>query len=123
MKRALVIEDQKPVRKSIGEILRLADIDPRLMGDGHAALTLAQAEPFDLITVDLNMPSLDGLSVIESLVSEDGPNRTTPLIVISAYLNAETEETLGQLGVRGCLSKPFEAEKLLNLIEQHLGNS
>ena len=116
-----MIEDQKPVRESIGEILRLADVDPRLIGDGHAALSLAQAESFDLITVDLNVPSLDGLSVIESLVSEDGPNRTTPLIVISAYLNAETEETLEQLGIVGCLPKPFEAEKLLSLVERHLG--
>ena len=82
-----MIEDQRPVRESIGEILKLADISPRLVGDGHAALSMAQAESFDLITVDLNMPSLDGLSVIEALVSEDGPNRSTPLIVISAYLN------------------------------------
>ena len=94
------------------------------MGDGHAALTLAQAEPFDLITVDLNMPSLDGLSVIESLVSEDGPNRTTPLIVISAYLDAETERKHldSSESERVCPSLSKQ-KKLLNLIEQHLGNS
>ena len=118
-----MIEDQRPVRESIGEILKLADISPRLVVDGHAALSMAQAESFDLITVDLNMPSLDGLSVIEALVSEDGPNRSTPLIVISAYLNDDTEATLEGLGVVGYLPKPFEAEKLLLLVKDHIGKS
>lgn len=121
--RALVIEDQRPVRESIGEILRLADVEARLVGDGHAALNAAQQERFDLITVDLNMPSLDGLSLIETLVTEDGPNQKTPLVVISAYLTPDIEETLEQLGVVGCLPKPFEADRLLDIVQRHLQKS
>ena len=75
----------------------------------------ALAHPYDLLTVDLNMPSLDGLSLIETVVSEEGPNRQTPIVVISAYLSPETEETLREQGVIDCLSKPFEAERLLDL--------
>ena len=115
MKRALIVEDQRPVRESLGELLKLAGFEVRLVGDGHAALKEARATAYDLLTVDLNMPSLDGLSLIETVVSEEGPNRQTPIIVISAYLSPETEETLRDHGVIDCLSKPFEAERLLDL--------
>ena len=63
------------------------------------------------------MPSLDGLSLIESLVSYDVPNRQTPIVVISAYLSPETEDTLREHGVIDCLSKPFEAERFLDLVK------
>lgn len=115
MPKALVIEDQRPVRESLGELLQLAGFEVRLVGDGHAALEDARATAYDFITIDLNMPSLDGLSLIESLVSDEGPNRETPLVVISAYLSPETEDTLRDHGVVACLSKPFEAERLLDL--------
>ena len=115
MKRALIVEDQRPVRESLGELRKIAGFEVRLVGDGHAALDDAMTNTYDLLTVDLNMPSLDGLSLIETIVSEEGPNRQTPIIVISAYLSAETEETLREHGVIDCLSKPFEAERLLDL--------
>jgi CheY-like chemotaxis protein len=117
MKRALIVEDQRPVRESLGELLKLAEFEVRLIGDGHAALEEALSNPYDLLTVDLNMPSLDGLSLIESIVSSDGPNKKTPIIVISAYLSKETEDTLRSHGVIECLSKPFEAERLLDLVK------
>ena len=115
MKRALIIEDQRPVRESLGELLKIAGFEVRLVGDGHAALEEAMANTNDLLTVDLNMPSLDGLSLIESVVSTDGPNSQTPIVVISAYLSQDTEDTLQDHGVIDCLSKPFEAERLLEL--------
>ena len=120
MKHALIIEDQRPVRESLGELLKLSGFKVKLIGDGHAALEEAQATNYDLLTVDLNMPSLDGLSLIESLVSTKGLNQKTPIVVISAYLSSETEDTLQELGVIGCLSKPFEAELLLELVKNAL---
>ena len=117
MKRALIVEDQRPVRESLGELLKLADFEVRLMGDGHAALEEALSNRYDLLTVDLNMPSLDGLSLIESVTTTDGPNKATPIVVISAYLSKDTEDTLRSHGVIECLSKPFEAERLLDLVK------
>ena len=117
MKRALIIEDQRPVREALGELLTIAGFEVRLIGDGHAALDEALSNQYDLLTVDLNMPSLDGLTLIESVVASEGPNRQTPIIVISAYLNQETEDTLREHGVIDCLTKPFEAERLLDLVK------
>ena len=120
MKRVLVIEDQKPVRDSIGEILELAGCSVHLIGDGQAALNDLLEAKYDLITLDLNMPSLDGVSMLETLVTQDGPNSTTPVIVVSAYLSPATIDAIGQLGVQHHLSKPFEAEALLEPVRKLL---
>ena len=123
MKRALVIEDLKPVRESIGELLRLAGFEVRLIGDGQAAFEELLKVPYDLITLDLNMPSLDGVSLIEAVASQEGPNNKTPVIVVSAYLSPTTEEDLRQFGIRIFLPKPFEAEDLLIPARRLLGKS
>ena len=123
MKRALVIEDQKPVRDSLGELLELAGLEVRLIGDGQAALDELLATPYDVITLDLNMPSLDGVSLIESLSAQEGPNKDTPVIVVSAYLSSAVEENLRGFNIEHFLSKPVIAEDLLGPVKQMLGIS
>jgi len=121
VRRALVIEDQKPVRDSIGDLLKIAGCDVRLVGDGHAALSELLKTPYDLITLDLNMPSIDGVSLIEHVINEGGPNSHTPVIVISAYLSPTTIEDLKALGIRIFLEKPFEADDFLVPVRRILG--
>ncbi len=123
MKRALVIEDQKPVRDSIGELLEVAGCEARLIGDGQAALEELLTTPYDLITLDLNMPSLDGVSVVEAIASQEGPNSKTPIIVISAYLSPTVTESLRPFGIVHFLSKPFAAEELLGPVQELLGTT
>ena len=120
MPNVIVIEDQKPVRDAIGEILGLIDCKAHLVGDGQAALETLLETPYDLITLDLNMPSLDGLSLAEALSEQENPNHDTPIIVISAYLSNTTLDSLKQLGIQSWLPKPFEADELLTLVRQTL---
>lgn len=117
MNHVLVIEDQKPVRDAIGDILETIGCQVRLVGDGQAALEALLKTPFQLITLDLNMPSLDGVSLLETLAAQDNPNLQTPIIIISAYLSPNTTETLQQFGVTHFLSKPFEAGDLLKIVQ------
>ena len=121
VKRAVVIEDQKPVRESIGELLKVVGCEVRLISDGQAALDELVDTPCDLITLDLNMPSLDGVSLAEAIASEEGPNSDTPIVVISAYLSDEVVENLKDLGVQHFLPKPFSAEELIKIAEGLLG--
>lgn len=121
MRRALVIEDQKPVRESLGELLQVAGCESRLIGDGQAALEEMLTVPYDLITLDLNMPSMDGVSMVETVANQEGPNANTPIVVISAYLSPVVVENLRQLNVEHFLEKPFVAEELLTLVRKLLG--
>ena len=116
MKRVLVIEDQKPVRDAIGELLKAADLEPKLIGDGAAALEELRGKTYDLVTLDLNMPSLDGVSIMEALSADEGPNAKTPVIVISAYLTRDIENDLRELGVGHFLGKPFDADDLISAV-------
>ncbi|MGA1195841.1 MAG: response regulator [Candidatus Latescibacterota bacterium] len=118
--KVIVIEDQKPVRDSIGDILELLDLQTHLVGDGQAALETLLETQFDLITLDLNMPSLDGLSLAEALTAQATPNHNTPIIVISAYLSTATLGSLQQLGIKHWLPKPFGAEELLDIVRKTL---
>jgi two-component system, OmpR family, response regulator len=118
--KVIVIEDQKPVRDSIGEILEIMGCTPHLVGDGQAALDTLLDTHFDLITLDLNMPSLDGLSLAEALSAQHNPNYDTPIIVISAYLSNNTLSSLKQLGIKYWLPKPFGASELLGLVRKTL---
>lgn len=120
MPKVIVIEDQKPVRDSIGELLTLIGCETQLVGDGHAALETLLKTPFDLITLDLNMPSLDGLSLAEALAVQENPNHDTPIIVISAYLSTATLGSLKQLGIKHWLPKPFEADELMKMVRSTL---
>jgi CheY-like chemotaxis protein len=121
MKRALVIEDQKPIRESIGELLEVGGCETRLIGDGQAALEELLNTAYDLITLDLNMPSMDGVSLAETITSQEGPNANTPIIVISAYLSPQVTENLQQLNIKHFLEKPFVAEELLQIVKELLG--
>ncbi|MDP6038820.1 MAG: response regulator [Candidatus Latescibacteria bacterium] len=120
MPTVIVIEDQKPVRDSIGEILELIGCETRLVGDGQVALDILLKSKFNLITLDLNMPSLDGLSLAESLSIQENPNNDTPIIVISAYLSEDTLTSIKELGIKHWLPKPFEAEELIKLVRSTL---
>jgi DNA-binding response OmpR family regulator len=116
VKTALVIEDQRPVRDSIGDLLRLSGFDVRLVGDGHAASQALASRRYDVITLDLHLPSLDGVSLAEALM-EEGPNRGTPVVVISAYLDDDTVSALKACGIEHFFSKPFDAKELVGTIQ------
>ena len=120
MKQALVIEDMKPVRESLGEILQYAGCETRLISDGQVALKELFENNYDLITLDLNMPSMDGVSMAEAVTTQEGPNAATPFVVVSAYLSDDVVEDLKGFGIEHFLEKPFSADELLNLAKNIL---
>ena len=120
MKRALVIEDMKPVRESLGEILQYAGCETRLISDGQVALKELFENKYDLVTLDLNMPSMDGVSMAEAVATQEGPNAATPFVVVSAYLSDDVVENLRQFGIEHFLQKPFSADNLLDLAKKLL---
>ncbi len=119
--KVLVIEDQKPVREAIGEVLEVEGYDVRAIRDGFVAAEAVRKETFDLITLDLNMPSLDGMSIADA-IRESPLNAKTPVIVVSAYLSEGVVSELKGKEISNFLGKPFfpdeliaEAKKVLTL--------
>lgn len=116
-KRILVIDDDDSIRTVIQNILSRAgyevEVSPYLATDIGKALS----KSYDLITLDLKMPGIDGTEIAQ-LFQQKGLKTT--VLVISAYLDQPTGEQLRNAGIRHFLSKPFKASELIEAVEKAL---
>jgi CheY-like chemotaxis protein len=82
---------------------------------------LAHKEKPDLIILDVRMPAGSGVSVYENLKLST-ETAMTPVIYVTAYANDNLREKVEEMGAAGFLAKPFEADDLLALVRQALGD-
>jgi two-component system, NtrC family, nitrogen regulation response regulator NtrX len=113
----LIVDDEPEVRDAIAAILGDEGYDVRHAGDGRAALAEIEAEPPGAMLLDiwLEGSQLDGLEVLD-LVRRSHPD--VPVIVISGHGTIETAVTAIKKGAYDFLEKPFNAERLLVLIDR-----
>lgn len=102
----LVIDDDDEVRNSLHTVLDAVGFAPTAAATGEAALELAQHAHFDLILCDLKLPGLSGLDVLQQL------NRSTPMILMTAYGDASIAGAAATLGAYDYLSKPIVPDEL-----------
>jgi DNA-binding NtrC family response regulator len=119
-KRVLVIDDEETVAKPIEHILRLYNYDVRMTTQWTDALDLLQDETFDLITLDLEMPTIDGPTMLR-FIRENGLE--TPVIIISASITERTPQDLAEFNVSAFVYKPFKVSHIKEIIEQTIGES
>ncbi|HXQ59855.1 MAG TPA: response regulator [Acidimicrobiales bacterium] len=106
----LVVDDEADVRASMSEVLRTSGFSVDEAEDGQVALAMLRAFRYGMVILDIRMPRLDGVSLIESL--EDLP----PVIVHSAYsLSIEERQRLG-VKVLMYLHKPVSPPELLSVV-------
>ena len=82
--------------------------------DGVDGLKKLSSERFDLILTDINMPIMDGLKLV-SLVRNDANYRTTPIVVITTEGAQEDRERALALGANDYITKPIQANRILDL--------
>ncbi len=103
----LVVDDDEDVRTSVAEILRRADHTVAEAENGAVALSCLEDMDVAVLVVDVRMPRLDGLSLLQAL--EHPP----PTVLISAYfVDDDVRQSLGPK-VAAYLRKPFRPEHLL----------
>jgi len=120
-KRILVVEDNLDTRELMHLHLTTAGFSVILASDGHEGLYLAEAELPDLIITDINMPQLDGITLIKELRSR-AAIKAVPIIALSAYGAEELETAIGagaSLGVR----KPTLFDSLIDDITKLLSEA
>lgn len=113
--RILIADDDEGIRESLGLILGEAH-DLVFAIDGEEALTRLQQERFDLAFLDIKMPKLDGMKVLQRL----NGRRSTPIIMLTAYQSVEFAQEAVKLGARDYLPKPFEREQILSAVRDAL---
>lgn len=113
--RVLVIDDELSYRNAIRRVLYSAGYQLDFAADGfQAGVKIFSTKP-DLITLDLSMPGLDGFEVIK-FIREQPELAAVRILVISGLEQTELEKAR-QLGADAVLSKPFENEQLLQLVQ------
>ena len=112
--RALVVEDDQTIADFVGRGLREAGFAVDQVGDGESALMEALAEPYDVAIIDIMLPRLDGLSVIESLRRR---GVGTPVLILSAKHTVDDRVRGLQSGGDDYLTKPFAFAELLARVQ------
>lgn len=108
--KVLVIDDEPGVRDLIAEALSISGITAIQAADGLEALSLLRREKFDLLILDINMPKLDGLALLEKLRNEGA---SVPVLMLSARAD-KTDINQGlRTGADDYLTKPFSIEELV----------
>ena len=111
----LIVEDSPTMRQLISFALkRLRGIRIVEASDGVDGLKKLSAEKFDLIFTDINMPIMDGLKLV-SLVRNDAGYKVTPIVVITTEGAQEDRERALALGANDYITKPIQANRILDI--------
>lgn len=107
--KILIVEDDKKLRDSLSEGLLLKGYAIDMAIDGESADEKCFCENYDLIILDLNLPKMDGFSVLKSLRKE---KLDIPVLILSARDNIEDKVKGLDLGANDYLTKPFHFAEL-----------
>ncbi|MBV8832413.1 MAG: response regulator [Acidobacteriaceae bacterium] len=114
--RILMAEDN-PINQKVGKlILQRAGFVIDLVEDGSEALEAQRANPYDLILMDCQMPTMDGFEASRQIRQLDGPQPVIVAVTANALVG-ERERCL-QAGMNDYLSKPFQAEQLIGVVKK-----
>lgn len=113
----LVVDDEPVARQSLSDILRLEGYAVSAVPNGQAAVEYVRTHPIDLMVVDLRMPGMDGLEVVQ-VVNQVSPE--TEIILLTAYGSTESAIQALRLRVHDYLLKPAAPSQVINSVKKGL---
>lgn len=119
-KRILAADDSASVRQVVKFVLTGAGYEVLEAVDGRDALAKLGGAPVNLIMTDLNMPFVDGLSLIRQ-VRANPVHRLTPILMVTTESMAEKKAEGKAAGATGWVVKPFTPEQLLAVVKRLIG--
>jgi len=123
MKRLLVVDDSKLMRDMVAACLRpLGAVTFEFAGSGLEAIERLALAGFDLVVLDLNMPDVGGVEVIEFVRSQDRL-RALPILIVTTRGDDESRARVLQAGASGFLAQPFAPAQILDEVRRLLPSS
>ena len=111
----LLVEDEENFREALKLNLELEGYNVSSANDGAQAIKTVQEEYFDLIILDIMLPEVDGITVVETIRVQ---NNEVPILILSAK-NSSADRVLGlKKGADDYLTKPFNLEELLLRVQK-----
>jgi len=113
----LVVDDEEVMRDVLDTLLTQAGYNVAIAADGAEGLSMARKQPFDAAIVDVMLPDLGGIEVLEELRKVDAD---LVVLMITAYASVETAITAMKKGAFDYVAKPFKHEEVLHILRNGL---
>jgi len=113
----LVVDDEPVARQSLTDILRLEGYTVNSVPNGQAAVEYVRTHPVELLIVDLRMPGMDGLEVVQ-VVNQVSPE--TEVILLTAFGSTESAIQALRLRIHDYLLKPVPPSQVVNSVKKGL---
>ena len=115
----LVVEDDKDLQDALCETLALAGLKTIAANDGRMAVDVLKCEQVDMVVSDVQMQRMDGHALLKVIKEQYSK---IPVLLMTAHGNVQKAVEAIQLGAVDYLVKPFDAEVLVNTVEQYVSN-
>ena len=116
-KTVLAVDDSKTMRDMVSFTLRNAGFAVTEAVDGKHALDQSKAARFDLVITDVNMPNMDGITLVKNLRANPD-YRGTPILILTTEKDERKKNAGREAGATGWLVKPFDPTKLLQVVKK-----
>ncbi len=121
---ALVADDDFLNQKYVEQILTQNGIEAVLANDGKQALQKIMAHDFDVLLLDIRMPEMTGVEVMEYVRTKlPSPASETPIIALTANAYENDIKRYYEAGATSCMSKPYSADALLDTIQSAISSA
>ena len=120
MRKILAVDDSTSMRQMVRATLQSAGYDVVEAADGQDALDFARANAVDLVISDVNMPRMDGITLVGELRSLPA-YRLTPLLLLTTESSQEKKMEGKRAGATGWIVKPFNPAQLLTTLDKLFG--
>lgn len=116
-KTALVVDDSTSMRQMVAFTLQSAGFNTIEGENGCAAIAAAGDKPLDLVITDLNMPEMDGITLIKELRAKE-TYKFTPILLLTTESQDTKKQEGKAAGATGWMVKPFNPDQLLNVVSK-----
>ena len=120
MAEILAVDDSPSMRALVEATLKAAGHTVTPACDGVEALSIAQQQKVQLVLADVNMPNMDGITLIRKL-RELPDYKFVPILMLTTEVSPERKKEAKSAGATGWLVKPFDPPQLLNTIAKVIG--
>ena len=120
MKTILTVDDSPSIRQMLAYVLVNAGYKVIEATDGEEGLALAKANTVDLVLTDHNMPKMDGVNLTKALRALPA-YRKVPIMMLSTESSPVLKQAGREAGATGWMVKPFDPDKLLEMLKKALG--
>lgn len=121
--RVLHVDDDPMNLRVVQEILTAFGHTAVMAASGREALEHLSAEVFDVVLMDIHMPEMSGIEVVERLRASVGPERNTPVIALTADVLSRRPQDYATLGFDDFVSKPILVSGLMASVQRAAGRA